>query len=69
MTYDINENLLARKNAFKGETSRRLDRIFVNNMLEPVAADLVGLPVEEEPPPSDHYGLLLDVRVPQLNDE
>lgn len=64
VTYDLATNPLARKNAFAGEPSRRLDRILLSPDLPPLAAGLVGQAAAGESPPSDHYGVWVDVRLP-----
>jgi endonuclease/exonuclease/phosphatase family metal-dependent hydrolase len=64
VTYDLATNPLARANAFAGEPSRRLDRILLSPDLTPLAAGLVGQAAAGESPPSDHYGVWVDVRLP-----
>jgi len=63
VTYDLETNPLARENAFPGEASRRLDRILLSADLTPLDAGLVGQAAGGEPPPSDHYGVWVDVRL------
>lgn len=62
-TYDLATNPRAREQALTGESSRRLDRVLLTPALQPKAVGLVG-DVPPGGPPSDHYGLWVDLRIP-----
>ena len=66
LTYDIERNPLARANAFAAEPSRRLDRILLSSDLTPLAVGLVtpGPGPGAGRPPSDHYGVWVDITWP-----
>lgn len=66
LTYDIERNPLARANAFATEPSRRLDRILLSSDLTPLAVGLVtpGPGQGARRPPSDHYGVWIDITWP-----
>lgn len=64
VTYDVETNPLAKENAFSQEPSRRLDHILLSTDLQPLTAGVVGQSAGKEPPPSDHYGVWVDVRLP-----
>lgn len=64
LSYDLGRNHLAKQHAFSKETSRRLDRILLSPALHPLAITLTGQTMTDLPP-SDHYGLLLDFKLPQ----
>jgi endonuclease/exonuclease/phosphatase family metal-dependent hydrolase len=59
LTYELETNARARANAFKGELSRRLDRVLSSRRQVPVAVGLVG----QTEPPSDHFGVWADLKV------
>ncbi|MBI5724714.1 MAG: endonuclease/exonuclease/phosphatase family protein [Planctomycetes bacterium] len=63
-TWDMEANGLAKKYAYHGETSRRIDRVFVgSNYWTPQDVQLVGTepitPGDASMFPSDHFGLLV----------
>ena len=66
-TWDMHRSAMARRGAFQGEVSRRLDRILVkSNALRPAKAIIIGdEPVDTEGHvfPSDHFGLLVELTV------
>jgi endonuclease/exonuclease/phosphatase family metal-dependent hydrolase len=66
LTYDVERNPLARANAFAAEPSRRLDRILLSSDLTPLAVGLVtpGPAQGAGRPPSDHYGVWIDITWP-----
>ena len=70
LTYDVERNPLARANAFAAEPSRRLDRILLSSDLTPLAVGLATPGPGPGPgpgagrPPSDHYGVWVDITWP-----
>ena len=66
LTYNVEHNPLARANAFAAEPSRRLDRILLSSDLTPLAVGLVtpGPGPGVGRPPSDHYGVWVDITWP-----
>lgn len=66
LTYDVERNPVARANAFAAEPSRRLDRMLLSSDLKPLAVGLVtpGSGQEAGRPPSDHYGVWVDISWP-----
>jgi endonuclease/exonuclease/phosphatase family metal-dependent hydrolase len=62
-TWDMQRNNLARRNAFKNETSRRIDRILIHSKSwEPISISILGRnPIRLKRGvlyPSDHFGLI-----------
>jgi endonuclease/exonuclease/phosphatase family metal-dependent hydrolase len=55
-TYNIENNLLAQRNALYGEKSRRLDRIYYTG--KHFSINSISLLGTKQPVPSDHYGLI-----------
>lgn len=63
-TYDLARNPRAREQAFPKELSRRLDRVLLTPGLRPKAMGFVGEGASGATPPSDHYGLWVELRLP-----
>lgn len=61
LTYDLENNPLAKSNALDSEKSRRLDRIYIRSQaVKNISVKIIG---NQPPMPSDHYGLIAEFTI------